>query len=352
MGVRHRVSKRGFTLVELLVVIAIIGILVALLLPAVQAAREAARRTSCINNMKQLSLALHNYHDSFKTFMPSAVWGRAVAGQTYEAAYHHTWIVMILPYIEQQTLYDRIDKRLRIWGQPMVSQQVPVLRCPSDGDFKRPQETHGIAITNYSGSEGFHWWPTAGLDANFWRNPWGAGWTSKWNVPDPYGDYSGLFTVTRTNSFSNVTDGTSNTVVLAETNSTGYKWGQISTCDTGWKRLPTGEGVFRCAFVATGVHGQCCEAGQYSEVDDSGVKTAAWFRAGPHSFSPTYLSAWGPNAEWPGAGSLHPQALIVGKADGSVDALNPNLSWPIWVMLNGIADGKNANNPNQYPPLM
>ena len=344
MKIRTRVRQRGFTLVELLVVIAIIGILVALLLPAVQAAREAARRISCTNNMKQLALALHNYHDSFKTFPPAAVWGTPVVGQTYEAAYHHTWLVMVLPYIEQQTLYDRIDKPLPIWGQFAVGQQVPLLRCPSDGDFKRPNETHGIAITNYSGSEGYHWWPTATVDSNWWR---GAGY----NVPDPAMDMSGLFTVTRTNNFANMSDGTSNTVVLAETNSTGYKWGGFRTCDTGWKRLPTGEGVFRSAFVATGVHGSCCEAGLYSEVDNSGVKTAAWFRASPHSFAPTYLTAWGPNVEWPGAGSLHPQAIICGKGDGSVDAINPNVSYPVWVMLNAIADGKNPNNPDAYPSL-
>src|SRR6476659_4602072 len=90
-------SKKAFTLVELLVVIAIIGVLVALLLPAVQAARESARRTQCTNNLKQVALALHNYGDTYKSAFPvgeySCCWG--------------TWLVALLPYIEQQSLYDQ-----------------------------------------------------------------------------------------------------------------------------------------------------------------------------------------------------------------------------------------------------
>jgi prepilin-type N-terminal cleavage/methylation domain-containing protein/prepilin-type processing-associated H-X9-DG protein len=89
---RHR---RGFTLIELLVVIAIIGVLIALLLPAVQSAREAARRAQCTNNLKQIALGMHNYHDSFQSLPPGAkscCWG--------------TWLLFMLPYVEQQAMYN------------------------------------------------------------------------------------------------------------------------------------------------------------------------------------------------------------------------------------------------------
>jgi prepilin-type N-terminal cleavage/methylation domain-containing protein len=97
--------RLGFTLVELLVVIAIIGVLVALLLPAVQAAREAARRMSCSNNLKQLSLALHNYEDTHKTLPPSGIDSNQMS-----------WVVLLLPYFEQKALYDQFNFNKGAWN--------------------------------------------------------------------------------------------------------------------------------------------------------------------------------------------------------------------------------------------
>src|SRR5438067_13078670 len=97
--------RRAFTLVELLVVIAIIGVLVALLLPAVQSARESARRMSCMNNLKQTGIALHNHHDSYGTFPAGGV-TNGTCCSTQSGA---TWTIYILPFIEQQTLYDKYD---------------------------------------------------------------------------------------------------------------------------------------------------------------------------------------------------------------------------------------------------
>src|SRR3954451_15240789 len=94
-------SKRGFTLIELLVVIAIIAVLIALLLPAVQQAREAARRTQCRNNLKQIGLALHNYHDAHKIFPPGET-----SNGTDDPLYGHGPGVDILPYIDQATVYN------------------------------------------------------------------------------------------------------------------------------------------------------------------------------------------------------------------------------------------------------
>src|SRR5262245_24366658 len=130
--------RRPFTLGELLVVIAIIGVLVALLLPAVQAAREAARRMSCSSNLRQLALAMHNYHDTHKTLpYTTAFWGLDGVPNSNRG---WTWNSFILPYIQQQAAYNQIDftdyvpvpKHLNVLKNP-----IPVSICPSDGKVKR-----------------------------------------------------------------------------------------------------------------------------------------------------------------------------------------------------------------------
>ena len=112
-GMRGEIG--GFTLVELLVVIAIIGILIALLLPAVQAAREAARRSQCTNNLKQLSLAMHNYHDTFSVFPPGSLGDPSWLGNHNIYDGHFGWPAFILPFVEQQALHERIDFSKRAW---------------------------------------------------------------------------------------------------------------------------------------------------------------------------------------------------------------------------------------------
>ena len=136
--------RRGFTLIELLVVIAIIAILVALLLPAVQQAREAARRTSCRNNLKQLGLALHNYHDVHRTFPAGyysyptrdgsgPAWAR-IDPQTWDAGPGWGWGTMLLPYVDQANVANQIDPEGQIWDPAYTDQiatNLSVFRCPS-----------------------------------------------------------------------------------------------------------------------------------------------------------------------------------------------------------------------------
>jgi prepilin-type N-terminal cleavage/methylation domain-containing protein len=138
--VRSCLGRRAFTLVELLVVIAIIGILVALLLPAIQAAREAARRTQCVNNIKQLATAMHNYHDTYQ-MLPINYGGN---NQYNNTATGKSWLIGVLPFIEQQTLYSQIDftKAIgdntaaanRTANTDIAEQAVKPFLCPSDGD--------------------------------------------------------------------------------------------------------------------------------------------------------------------------------------------------------------------------
>ena len=260
----RRIGRSGFTLVELLVVIAIIGILVALLLPAIQAAREAARRTQCNNNLKQLGIALQNYHDTYQRFPPLAVFGKfggpgSQPPTVPSPAYNHTWCLMILPFMEQQALYDSVDKMLRVWDQPIRSTVVPAFLCPSDDGFgDNPAQTHGISVTHYVASEGYHWWPGPAVP----------------NYPfAPGADFQGVFAGGQSTKMAGITDGTSMTIVVAESNSTGYKplsdgWWKNGT---GVKRLATGEAVFHSAFVFTGMGGTCCETSWFNKPDDSGV---------------------------------------------------------------------------------
>ena len=151
---RSNISRRvAFTLVELLVVIAIIGVLVALLLPAVQAARESARRSQCQNNLKQLGLGMHLHHDAKLHFAPGHT-GDNNASNTGDD-YEHSWMTLILPYVEQQALYDqyRFDKR---WNQGVNGRYVTrgensnltVQLCPSS------QHDGGFGQGDYAGING------------------------------------------------------------------------------------------------------------------------------------------------------------------------------------------------------
>jgi prepilin-type N-terminal cleavage/methylation domain-containing protein/prepilin-type processing-associated H-X9-DG protein len=137
----HRRNLRAFTLVELLVVIAIIGILVALLLPAIQAAREAARRSQCINNLKQYGIALHNYHNSSKTFPI----GWFIRDQLPPYGYYANANTKLLPYFEETSLHDIYDQ-YKIWyeqDEQVGSTVVPLFKCPSSGG-SNPYEHPGL----------------------------------------------------------------------------------------------------------------------------------------------------------------------------------------------------------------
>ncbi|MEW4561775.1 DUF1559 domain-containing protein [Bremerella sp. JC770] len=193
-------SRNGFTLVELLVVIAIIGILIALLLPAVQQAREAARRMHCTSNLKQVVLATHNYSDSFGTLPPGWIWPEDTTNFSNKNAWG--WGAMILPFIEQTALYEQIDFGWE-WrnnasshvNNDISTAVVSSYICPSDplGSINTFHSSAGKS--NYIGSYG-----NRGIN----------------NPSFLLSNNDGMFNQNSKVAFRDVVDGTSNTILFGE----------------------------------------------------------------------------------------------------------------------------------------
>jgi prepilin-type N-terminal cleavage/methylation domain-containing protein/prepilin-type processing-associated H-X9-DG protein len=332
-----RSSRRrlGFTLVELLVVIAIIGVLVALLLPAIQFAREAARRMNCGSNLKQIGIALHTYHDTHKTFPPDAIWGaRNSPQQTSVLApnggpwvpgeqRNYTWICLILPQLEQQPISAQINFNIPALNQqlpgvggasgPKLLQSFtfPVLQCPTDPTFA--QLPKGFGWTSYAGS---------------------MGWDQHRRK---YGDIrlAGMFPLMDQFNIGEVRDGTSNTVLIGEVGSTSFTrdlgGSQWATSQTR-PRSPGDEAVVRSAMVATTNWGVLdhpwIRAGGGPILAADGTNSPLWVSqwAAPYILAPTYWTHYAMTREWPGAGSNHPNGAQFCMADGSVKWIGKNIT--------------------------
>jgi prepilin-type N-terminal cleavage/methylation domain-containing protein len=212
--VRRQRLDKGFTLVELLVVIAIIGILIALLLPAVQAAREAARRAQCSNNLKQLALACHNYHDTLKCFPINVGWGKdSTNGAWLDRRGAFSDKTMLLPYMEGQTVYDKINWWAEPWDaagwginqaawQPFQSVTIPTFKCPSAywGSQAGEQANHTYAVCVGT--------TVSPLSKRYEPDKVGNGFASCYGVPD--------WNITFKRTFGSIKDGTSNTIAYSE----------------------------------------------------------------------------------------------------------------------------------------
>jgi len=191
--------RRAFTLVELLVVIAIIGLLIALLLPAVQAAREAGRRMSCSNHLKQLGIALHEFHDA-NGRLPTGADSKPYPPAPSHAHNFYRWSALahLLPYLEQANTYDALDLSVPLYGADFlvttanragVAIVLPVLLCPSD---KQEPVAEGFGPTNYAACTG------TGIDGG-----------------TPF-DTDGTFFINSQTRLADITDGASNTVFMSE----------------------------------------------------------------------------------------------------------------------------------------
>ncbi len=308
--------RTGFTLVELLVVIAIIGVLIALLLPAVQQAREAARRMQCNNNLKQLTLAMHNY-ESTHTKFPA---GRTSLGLSVHAA--------LLAYLEQGNVADLIDWNVR-WDHANNAQaraaHVVAFECPSDPVANIPA---GWAPNNYRANQGsglLHGLtPTDSSNVNY-------------GMPNP----NGVFYLNTYLGFHDVTDGTSNTAAFSEHSKGDFSNAIASATDTFYPQThpATADDAYRdCEAIDA-------QDLQYQRVSDVG---APWLR-GYHSTS-AYFHVSPPNARScmfpPGriattAKSAHPGGVMVSSCDGSVRFIPETINIVVWRAF-GSRDGGEA----------
>ena len=322
-------SFYGFTLVELLVVIAIIGILIALLLPAVQAAREAARRMTCTNHLKQISLALHTYHDANGAF-PSSKIG---VGPNYNWVSFH---VTLLPYTEQTALYSVITGQNfpNAQSNPRINSTdpagvysggIPYLACPSDGRAKEPFAGRNNATrTSYMGSFGD---TIQGSDESAWSDR---------------GFFSGPLyhpgrpgNAPRFRTFGSVTDGTSNTIAFAEAvvgqqGSRDVKGGIV---DIGTNRIPSNL-VRKVSTTDRSVYANGETVADYARGMNyaEGNTTITGFQTilPPNSPSGSEYAGGLGQAGWgfsiSSASSNHTGGVNVGLADGSVHFVSDTIS--------------------------
>lgn len=349
----HRRS-RGFTLIELLVVIAIIAILVALLLPAVQQAREAARRTQCRNNMKQLGIAMHNYHDVHKTF-PLSPGDGTIGGIGGTKQNWNGWsgLAMILPFIDQAPLYNQLDFNYR-WGlnnsannirnRTLTRSLIPGFSCPSDPQ-SATKYTTDMSPVSYCLS---------------------AGPASDWNVGNRK---PGLVTRINGTRVRDIIDGTSNTIMMAEL--------QIGRNNGQWNpnqdpkpyyRVVTGSGLERAANAAGRVwdsrqahvdainayYQNCLSmyrsgSGWDGQSDEQGREWAA----GLCYRGPYHTTLVGPNAgpscdrdasvtniDLKEPSSYHTGGVTILLSDGSVKFVSENIDQQIWISAGTIAGGE------------
>ena len=342
-------KSNGFTLVELLVVIAIIGILIGMLLPAVQAVREAARRIQCANNLRQNVLAMHNYASAHGEFppgknddgtdnkrTPTPIIGRP-SDNTQGIEY--AWGLFVLPFVEQQNLFDQFRERTNNWdvsavdvldanGLPLVSNVIPAFICPSDsspdGDFNRSWTHTDIESAGLHSKSNYV--PVAGvLDPDLdsgeilqLNDPSIASTELRW----------GMFGNNSRTEFRNIADGSSNVIALGERSS-------ITEAEAGF----TGSDA-RSTFGAVWAGNLARGRDVIDAFEPNASRSAAtlgWIE------SNTAVVEFGVNGTRPSQGftsSFHTGGVNVGLADSSTHFINESISFDVLIALSVMADGQ------------
>ncbi|MGQ9760673.1 MAG: DUF1559 domain-containing protein [Thermogutta sp.] len=336
------IKRQGFTLVELLVVIAIIGLLIALLLPAVQAAREAARRMSCTNNLKQIDLALHNFHDVHKAF-PIGSPSKVCPGYEQIPGWQYRWgpLAMLTPYMEQFNVYQSLNLDVPLYGhtgvfngpgvgvhpsnQQAVGQEISFFYCPSD-ERRKVQPEYGA--TNYMAC-------------------WGRGAPTETGTAIFDGD--GIFQQEKAVTFADVTDGTSHTAAFSESilpkaNTSGPVVLTRYNKDVVIVGASSSSGPFLTVEWCTRYDQPVASTPNRTArwVDGFVLYTAYYHWWEPNSQIPD-CAKWAPlRSLWQMARSRHPGGVNVAFADGSVRFVSQNIELEIWRALG-------SRNGNEVP---
>jgi len=304
----HRV-RRGFTLIELLVVIAIIGVMIALLLPAVQAAREAARRAQCTNNLKQIGLALHNYESSQGCFPFGVLLNAPTATGGCSNTYRHTVFGFVLNSMEQGNLHNAINFSLTAYSVSNVtaySAKVATYLCPSDQPASAaPAGGPGFSQGSYSAMAG---------TTELWRYGYGAGFND--DICNKIVG-NGTFIINRTRKLAELIDGTSSTVVIGETSRFRHEGGSFFNFWTAgdWFGDGIGSGVrtSAIAYSAVKINARAHTDVVYPYIDKLGPFN--WYQ---DPLAQTYGQF--------GFRSLHPSGANFLLGDGSVKFMKETLA--------------------------
>lgn len=325
-------NNAGFTLVELLVVIAIIGILVALLLPAVQSAREAARRTKCGNNLKQIGLALQNYHDTFGTFPPALLGSGRFNNSGYHASHggvkNTTGWTLLLPFFEETSMFDNYDfgqcssssspyghavAGSDLTNHEIYSQRLEGLECPS-----HPES--GLSSSSGAGGTSFYSRRDAVRTSYLFASGVFTDYNDKYTVYN-YDIRQGTFGNDGAANMASITDGTSNTIAVGEAAGGRFK--------TSSSYGPWG---------LNGTH-TCC----HGRVVSGSSATVT------HANNPIYARDWHINSAYGGDAqgrtyawvfsSLHPGGAQFVFNDGNTRFLAEDMDYELFCRLNYIHDG-------------